>query len=71
MKLAVGNRSGADGDSVNELEARTKEPFFFGEVPEGLPGSTKSVACMERNVVELARPERSCGGAGRRTRSDE
>ena len=24
----------------------------FGELPEGLPGSTKSVACMERNAQE-------------------
>ena len=27
-----------------------------GEVPEGLPGSTKSVACVERNVENLGDP---------------
>jgi len=30
----------------------------FGEFLEGLPGSTKSVACVERNAQELGRPER-------------
>jgi len=55
--------------STNQKPAQRNR--FFSEVPEGLPGSTKSVACMERNGLELARPERSCGGAGRRTRSDE
>ena len=29
----------------------------FGELSEGLPGSTKSVACVERNAQELGRPE--------------
>jgi hypothetical protein len=27
-----------------------------GEVPEGLPGSTKSVACVERNDRNLGDP---------------
>ena len=30
----------------------------FGKFSEGLPGSTKSVACMERNAQELGRPDR-------------
>jgi hypothetical protein len=30
------------------------------EVPEGLPGSTKSVACVERNVRNLGAPIGSC-----------
>ena len=36
-----------------------------GELSEGLPGSTKSVACVERNAQELGRPERSCRKVGR------
>ena len=47
--------------STNQKPAQ-RSRFFYGEVPEGLSGSTKSVACVERNVVELARPVRSCGG---------
>ena len=39
----------------------------LGELSEGLPGSTKSVACVERNAQELGRPERSCRKAGRQT----
>ena len=39
----------------------------FGELSEGLPGSAKSVACVERNAQELGRPERSCRKAGRQT----
>ena len=31
----------------------------IGEVPEGLPGSTKSVACVERNVENLGDPDSS------------
>lgn len=31
-----------------------------GEVLEGLPGSTKSVACVERNVRNLGGPMGSC-----------
>jgi len=41
-----------------------------GELSDGLPGSTKSVACVERNAQELGRPESSCGKkkeAGRQT----
>ena len=29
----------------------------FGEFSEGLPGFTKSVACVERNAQELGRPD--------------
>jgi len=29
----------------------------FGELSEGLPGSAKSVACVERNAQELGRPD--------------
>ena len=32
----------------------------IGEAPEGLPGSTKSVACVERNVRNLGDPDGSC-----------
>jgi hypothetical protein len=39
----------------------------FGELSEGLPGSTKSVACVERNAQELGRPESSRRKAGRQT----
>jgi hypothetical protein len=40
----------------------------IGELSEGLPGSTKSVACVERNAQELGRPESSCKKkAGRQT----
>jgi hypothetical protein len=39
----------------------------IGELSEGLPGSTKSVACDERNAQELGRPESPCRGAGRQT----
>jgi hypothetical protein len=28
----------------------------FGELPEGLPGSTKSVGCVERSVRNLGDP---------------
>ena len=28
----------------------------FGEIPEGLPGSTKSVVCVERSVRNLGDP---------------
>jgi hypothetical protein len=37
----------------------------FGELSEGLPGSAKSVACVERNAQELGRPASSCRKAGR------
>ena len=37
----------------------------FGELSEGLPGSVKSVACVERNAQELGRPERSRRKEGR------
>ena len=37
----------------------------FGELSEGLPGSAKSVACVERNAQELGRPESSCRKVGR------
>jgi hypothetical protein len=33
----------------------------IGEFLEGLPGSTKSVACVERNAQELGRPESFLG----------
>ncbi len=39
-----------------------------GEVPEGLPGSTKSVACVERNVENLGDPG-SSWRTGRRNRN--
>jgi hypothetical protein len=29
---------------------------FFGEIFEGLPGSTKSVGCVERSVRNLGDP---------------
>ena len=29
---------------------------FFGEISEGLPGSTKSVGCVERSVRNLGDP---------------
>jgi len=29
---------------------------FFGELPEALPGSTKSVGCVERSVRNLGAP---------------
>ena len=34
----------------------------FGELPEGLPGSTKSVGCVERSVRNLGGPLGSGGG---------
>ena len=37
----------------------------FGELSEGLPGSAKSVACVERNAQELGRPESSRCEVGR------
>ncbi len=37
----------------------------FGELSEGLPGSAKSVARVERNAQELGRPERSRRKVGR------
>ena len=40
----------------------------IGELPKGLPGSRKSVACVERNAQELGRPESSWEKkAGRQT----
>jgi len=39
----------------------------IGELSEGLPGSAKSVACVERNAQELGRPERSHRKMGRQT----
>jgi len=32
-----------------------------GEVPEGLPGSTKSAVCVERSVENLGGPSGSWG----------
>ena len=32
----------------------------FGEIPEDLPGSTKSVVCVERSVRNLGGPPGSC-----------
>jgi hypothetical protein len=32
----------------------------FGEIPEDLPGSTKSVVCVERSVRNLGGPTGSC-----------
>lgn len=32
-----------------------------GEVPEGLPGSTKSAVCVERSVENLGGPRGSWG----------
>lgn len=42
-----------------------------GEVPEGLPGSTKSMACVERDGQELGRPEWLPRRAGRLFREKE
>ena len=39
----------------------------YGEFSKGLPGFTKSVACLERNAQELGRPESSYRKAGRPT----
>jgi len=39
----------------------------IGELSEGLPGFTKSVACVERNAQELGRPESSRRKVGRQT----
>ena len=49
----------ADGYGVNGPEANT-ERTFFGEFFEGLPGSTKSVACVKRNAENLGDPLGSC-----------
>jgi len=40
--------------STNE---KPTQRYRLGEVSEGLPGSTKSVACMERNVENLGDPQ--------------
>jgi len=37
----------------------------FGEIPEGLPGSTKSVVCVERGVKNLGDPRGSWGESAR------
>ncbi len=39
-----------------------------GERSEGLPGSTKSVGCVERSVENLRDPGVSCQETGRRNR---
>jgi hypothetical protein len=36
-----------------------------GELPEGLPGSTKSVVCVERSVKNLGGPDGSWGASPR------
>ena len=38
----------------------TPRERFFGEFFEGLPGSTKSVACVKRNAENLGDPLGSC-----------
>jgi hypothetical protein len=38
---------------------KSKQRKRIGELFEGLPGSMKSVACVERNAQELGRPESS------------
>jgi len=42
-----------------------------GEFLEGLPGFTKSVACLERNAQELGRPESSHVRKGKADRNDK
>jgi hypothetical protein len=37
----------------------------FGERPEGLSGSTKSVVCVERSVKNLGGPDGSWGACRR------
>ena len=37
----------------------TQRARYYGERSEGLPGSTKSVRCVERNVENLRDPEGS------------
>ncbi len=37
----------------------------FGEIPEGLPGSTKSAVCVERSVKNLGGPRGSWARTGR------
>ena len=41
-----------------------------GEIPEGLPGSTKSAVCVERSVENLGDPSGSWGHPGRRLREE-
>jgi hypothetical protein len=36
-----------------------RDRLFFGEISEGLPGSTKSVGCGERSVRNLGDPSGS------------
>ena len=43
----------------------------IGEVPEGLPGSTKSMVCVKRNEQELGRPRWFPLQAGRPFREKE
>ena len=40
----------------------TQRKRFFGELSEGLPGSTKSVGGVERSGRNLGGPLGSCGG---------
>ena len=51
MKLDTApiTQKNADGDAVNVAEANTEGPLL-AKVPEGLPGSEKSVACVKRDV---------------------
>jgi len=42
-----------------------------GECSEGLPGSTKSVGCVERSVENLRDPGVSWQEAGRRNRNNK
>ena len=49
------------------MAQKSKQRKRIGELSEGLPGSTKSVACVERNAQELGRPESSCRKVGRQT----
>ena len=46
----------ADGDGVNAPEANTEAAFFFGELPEGLPGSTLERGRRGEKRQELGRP---------------
>ena len=57
---------GGDGLTVphrpNVLWEKPIQREHFGELSEGLSGSTKSVACVERNVRNLGGPKGSCHG---------
>ncbi len=43
-------------------DGKPKQSARFGECAEGLPGSTKSVGCVERSIRDLGGP--GCSWAG-------